>query len=122
MRRDYTFIDDIVAGIRGAMDYGRSPFEVINLGNNETVTLLEMIHGLEKATGHEAKIDWQPEQPGDVPQTWANVEKARQLLGYVPKTSFASGIGKFAEWVKRAGGRRSEQGLKGVSRPGGTRE
>ena len=60
-----------------------------------------MIHGLERATGHEAKIDWQPEQPGDVPQTWANVEKARQLLGYVPKTSFAAGIGKFAEWVKR---------------------
>ncbi len=101
MRRDYTFIADIVSGIRGAMDYGLSPFEVINLGNNQTVTLLEMIHGLERATGHEAKIDWQPEQPGDVPQTWANVEKARQLLGYVPKTSFASGIGEFAEWVKR---------------------
>ena len=82
MRRDYTFIDDIVAGIRGAMEYRRSPFEVVNLGNNQTVTLLEMIRGLEQAIGRDAKIDWQPEQPGDVPQTWANVEKAQRLLSY----------------------------------------
>jgi len=63
------------------------------------VTLLEMIRGLEQAIGREARIDWQPEQPGDVPQTWANVEKARQLLGYAPRTPFASGVGKFAEWL-----------------------
>ena len=93
MRRDYTFIDDIVSGIRGAMDYARSPFEVINLGNNQTVTLLEMIHGLEKATGHEAKIDRQPEQPGDVPQTWANVEKARQLISRLrPERRHSPGV------------------------------
>ena len=54
MRRDYTFIDDIVAGIRGAMEYRRSPFEVVNLGNNQTVTLLEMIRGLEQAIGRDA--------------------------------------------------------------------
>ena len=99
MRRDYTFIDDIVAGIRGAMDYSGSPFEVINLGNNETVTLLEMIRGLEQALGREAKIDWQPEQPGDVPQTWANVDKAQRLLGYQPTTAYRDGVVRFVEWL-----------------------
>jgi DegT/DnrJ/EryC1/StrS aminotransferase family len=59
--------------------------EVINLGNNATVTLLEMIRGIEEAMGMRATIDWQPEQPGDVPQTWARVTKARDLLGYEPR-------------------------------------
>ena len=99
MRRDYTFIDDIVAGIRGAMDYGGSPFEVINLGNSETVTLLEMIRGLEQALGREARIDWQPEQPGDVPQTWANVDKAQRLLRYRPTTAYRDGVVRFIEWL-----------------------
>jgi UDP-glucuronate 4-epimerase len=99
MRRDYTFIDDIVAGIRGAMEYRRSQFEVVNLGNNQTVTLLEMIRGIEQAIGREAQIDWQPEQPGDVPQTWANVEKAQRLLSYNPKTPYSQGVVKFVEWL-----------------------
>ena len=99
MRRDYTFIDDIVAGIRGAMEYRRSPFEVVNLGNDQTVTLLEMIRGLEQAIGRDAKIDWQPEQPGDVPQTWANVEKAQRLLSYNAKTPYSQGVVKFVEWL-----------------------
>ena len=98
-RRDYTFIDDIVAGIRGAMDYSGSPFEVINLGNNERVTLLEMIRGLEQALGREARIDWQPEQPGDVPQTWANVDKAQRLLRYQPTTAYRDGVVRFVEWL-----------------------
>lgn len=103
MRRDYTFVDDIVSGVRAAIEYRRSPFEVINLGNNQTVTLLEMIHALEGALGHKALIDWQPEQPGDVPQTWANVEKGRQLLGYLPTTTFGKGVVKFAEWLTGTG-------------------
>ena len=77
----------------------RSPYEVINLGNNQTVTLLEMIRGLEQALGREAKIDWQPEQPGDVPQTWANVDKAQRLLGYQPTTSYRDGVVRFVEWL-----------------------
>jgi UDP-glucuronate 4-epimerase len=85
------------------MEYRRSPFEVINLGNNQTVTLLEMIDGLEGALGRKALIDWQPEQPGDVPQTWANVEKGRQLLGYVPTTPFSKGVVKFADWLTGSG-------------------
>ncbi len=85
-------------GIRAAAEYSGSRYEVINLGNNQTVTLLEMIKGLEDALGREAKIDWQPEQPGDVPQTWADVTRAGRLLGYAPTTPYAEGVRKFAEW------------------------
>src|SRR5882672_11342981 len=68
-RRDYTYIDDVIGGVRAAMDYDRSLYEVINLGNNRTVTLLEMIAGLEQALQMRASIEHLPEQPGDVPQT-----------------------------------------------------
>lgn len=98
-RRDYTFVDDTVAGIRAAMDYERSLFEVINLGNNQTVSLAEMIAALQGALGVEPAIERQPEQPGDVPQTWADVAKARELLGYDPRTPFAEGLRRFAEWL-----------------------
>jgi UDP-glucuronate 4-epimerase len=100
--RDYTYVDEIVAGIRAAMAYDRTPYEVINLGNNQTVSLLEMIRGLEDALGVPAVIDWQPDQPGDVPQTWANIEKARRLLGYVPRTSYSEGVRRFAAWLADA--------------------
>jgi UDP-glucuronate 4-epimerase len=99
-RRDYTFIDDIVSGIRGAIDYGRTPYEVINLGNNRTVSLQEMVATLEQAFGVRANLQRLPEQPGDVPQTWASVEKAHALLGYRPSTSFAEGIEKFTDWYR----------------------
>jgi UDP-glucuronate 4-epimerase len=97
-RRDYTYVDDIVAGMRSALAYEGTRYEIINLGNNQTVSLVEMIRVLEEALGLSAGIDWLPEQPGDVPQTWANVEKARTLLGYEPHTPFVEGIRRFAEW------------------------
>jgi UDP-glucuronate 4-epimerase len=97
-RRDYTYIDDVVEGIRGALAYEGSRYEVINLGNNQTVTLLEMVRTLEQVLGIQARIDWLPEQPGDVPQTWASVDKARRLLGYAPRTSFVGGMRDFARW------------------------
>jgi UDP-glucuronate 4-epimerase len=99
-RRDYTFIEDIVAGIRGAVDYDRTRYEVINLGNDRTVTLTEMIGELERALGVTAKVNRQPEQPGDVPQTWASVDKAATLLGYQPKTPFPEGIDRFCAWLR----------------------
>jgi len=99
-RRDYTFIDDIVSGIRGAIDYTGSRFEVVNLGNNRTVSLTEMIGVLENALQVKAMIDRQAEQPGDVPQTWADVNKAGELLGYAPSTAFADGVEKFARWLR----------------------
>jgi UDP-glucuronate 4-epimerase len=99
--RDYTYIDDIIRGLRGAMAYTATPYEVINLGNTRTVTMREMIAGLERAFGVTARIEQFPEQPGDVPQTWASVDKARGLLGYAPATSYDEGVRRFAEWLTR---------------------
>ena len=99
-RRDYTFVADTVAGIRAAMEYDRTRYEVINLGNDRTVTLTEMIRTLERALGVRARIDRQPEQPGDVPQTWAAIDKATELLGYRPQTQFQDGIDEFCKWLR----------------------
>jgi UDP-glucuronate 4-epimerase len=99
--RDYTYIDDVVRGVRAAMAYTGSRYEVINLGNTRTVTLTEMIAGLEQALGVRARLERHPEQPGDVPRTWANVDKARQLLGFTPTTSYAEGVARFADWLGR---------------------
>jgi UDP-glucuronate 4-epimerase len=99
--RDYTYVDDIVRGARAAMEYSASPYEVINLGNTHTVTLRDMIGGLERVLGVEARIERHPEQPGDVPQTWASVEKARTLLGYTPAIGYDEGVARFAAWLTR---------------------
>jgi UDP-glucuronate 4-epimerase len=98
-RRDYTFIDDVVNGIVAAMSYDQSGFEVINLGNSVTVSLDEMIRTIEAALGVAAIIDRQPEQSGDVPQTWAAVKKAEKLLGYAPTIRFEEGIRQFIAWL-----------------------
>lgn len=99
-RRDYTFIDDIIAGVRAAIDYDKSDYEVINLGESRTVELRELISLLEKELGVTAKIDRRPLQPGDVPQTFADITKARQLLGYSPETQIEEGIHRFVEWFQ----------------------
>jgi UDP-glucuronate 4-epimerase len=101
-RRDYTFIDDIIAGVRAAIDYHKSDYEVINLGESRTVELRELISIIEKELGETAKIDRQPLQPGDVPQTFADIAKARQLLGYNPQTQIEEGIHTFVRWFQRA--------------------
>jgi UDP-glucuronate 4-epimerase len=106
-RRDYTFVDDIVGGIRAALAYDRSMFEVINLGNNRTVTTLEMVRGIEQALGVPAVIEWLPEQPGDVPQTWAGIDKARSLLGYDPRTTYTEGVTRFTDWLRESAKRES---------------
>ena len=100
-RRDYTYIDDIIAGVRAAIDYDRSNYEVINLGESRTVELSELISLLEKSLDQHAAIDRQPLQPGDVPQTFADISKARRLLGYNPQTQIEAGIGKFVEWFQK---------------------
>jgi UDP-glucuronate 4-epimerase len=102
-RRDYTYIDDIIAGVRAAIDYEASPYEVINLGESRTVELRELIALLEKELGRKAVIDRQPLQPGDVPRTFADITKARRLLGYDPRTQIEDGIRKFVEWFKKEG-------------------
>src|SRR6266567_4289748 len=106
-RRDYTYIDDIIAGMRAAIDYQASKYEVINLGESRTVELRELISLLEKALGRRAEIDWQPMQPGDVPQTFADISKARRLLGYDPKMQIEEGIQGFVEWFWERGSLRS---------------
>ncbi len=99
-RRDYTYVDDIIAGVRDAMDYDKSNYEVINLGESRTVELRELISLLEKELGVSAIIDRQPLQPGDVPQTFADIAKARRLLNYNPQTQIEEGIHRFVEWFK----------------------
>ena len=99
-RRDYTFVDDIVQGVLAAIDYDRSRYEVINLGNNQTITLREMIAGLEDALDKKALIEWLPEQPGDVPQTWADITRAQRLLGYSPHTTYRDGVKRFVDWMR----------------------
>ncbi len=100
-RRDYTYIDDIIAGVHAALDYQASEYEVINLGESRTVELRELISLLEDALARRAAIDWQPLQPGDVPQTFADIAKARRLLGYNPQTQIEEGIPRFVEWFVR---------------------
>ena len=100
-RRDYTYVDDIVAGIRAAIDYDRAAYEVFNLGESQTIELNELIALLEESLGRKAVIDRRPMQPGDVPVTFADIAKARALLGYDPQTKIADGIPKFVEWFRQ---------------------
>lgn len=97
--RDYTYIDDLVEGIRRAMDYSRSSFEVINLGCGRPVGLLELVRIMEKMLGVRAKVEFLPLQPGDVPRTWADTTKARDLLGYNPKVVLEEGLKTFLNWL-----------------------
>ena len=99
-RRDYTYIDDIISGVRAAMDYDASMHEVINLGESETTELSRLIELLEESLEKKAIINRQPMQPGDVPITYADISKARQLLNYNPQTKLEQGIPKFVEWFK----------------------
>ncbi|MGH9880846.1 MAG: GDP-mannose 4,6-dehydratase [Pyrinomonadaceae bacterium] len=101
-RRDYTYIDDILSGVRAAIGYDKSDYEVFNLGESRTVELRELITLLERELGIPANIDRQPLQPGDVPQTFANIEKARRLLNYNPQTQIEEGIRKFVMWFRQA--------------------
>lgn len=96
--RDYTFVKDIINGVRAAMDYDKSMFEVINLGNHQTVSLSGMIETIEDVLGKKAIIDRQPEQPGDVRKTYADITKAKTLLNYQPQTEFVDGIREFVKW------------------------
>lgn len=102
-RRDYTFVGDIVQGVLAAVNYSASNFEIINLGNRETISLLEMIDAIEKVSGLKALKKQMPLQPGDVPITFADISKARSLLGYTPATRFEDGIKAFCEWKAASG-------------------
>ncbi|MCM3871422.1 MAG: GDP-mannose 4,6-dehydratase, partial [Pyrinomonadaceae bacterium] len=98
----YTYIDDIIAGVRAAIDFDQSNYEVFNLGESRTVQLRELISLIEQELGQKAIIDPQLSQPGDVPQTFADITKARRVLGYDPQTQIEDGIHKFVEWFRAA--------------------
>jgi UDP-glucuronate 4-epimerase len=98
--RDYTFVDDIVSGVVAAMSKELEGHEVFNLGNSAPVTLAELVERLEAALGLEATIERHPDQPGDVPRTFADIEKAQRVLGYRPETPLSVGIPRFVEWLR----------------------
>lgn len=97
-RRDYTYVDDIMQGMEACLTYGGQLCDVFNLGESQTTTLTDLITTIESAVGKKATIERKPEQPGDVPVTYADISKSRELLGYNPHTKIAEGIPKFVEW------------------------
>lgn len=107
MRRDFTYIDDIVAGIMGVLDHpfvakeDEAPSRLYNVGNNRTETLMDYIGEIEKALGKKAIYDMQPMQPGDVPATSADVTASIRDFGYDPKTTIREGIPRFIAWYKQ---------------------
>lgn len=105
-QRDYTYVDDIVEGIVRAWQWLRQAegtaevYDIFNLGGAHPVALLELIHHLEVALDCPAQIDWQPEQPGDVPRTYADLRKSAAVLGYRPQVALATGLQHFATWLR----------------------
>lgn len=100
-RRDYTYIDDIADGVEAALDRGpESGFEIVNLGGARPVTLSDLVSEVERATGRQARLDRQPLQPGDVPVTYASVEKAERLLGFRARVPLAEGLKRSVEWFR----------------------
>ena len=99
MRRDFTYIDDIVEGTIAAIEKPHA-YEVFNLGNSNTTELLEFIRIIEEQLGMEAQKNMMPLQPGDVPATSADIQKSKEMLGFNPKTSIREGIHKFLVWYR----------------------
>ncbi len=100
--RDYTYVDDIVQGVVASLDRCEG-YEIYNLGESRTTRLDDLVEKLAKALGYEARVRREPEQPGDVPITFADVTKARERLGYAPHTLIDEGLARFAEWFHREG-------------------
>lgn len=105
-RRDYTYVDDIVDGILAAMRLAPG-FEILNLGGAETTALIDLVRWIGEDLGIEPRLDFQAEQPGDVPITFADVEKAKRVLGYAPKVHIRDGVRRFVEWYRADAAQRS---------------
>ncbi len=106
MRRDFTYIDDIVNGVIACLDGpapavdGKPPHRVYNIGNSRSERLMDFVDTLERALQRKAEIDFQPMQPGDVKETYADIDDTRRDFGYEPKTLIGEGIPKFVDWYK----------------------
>jgi UDP-glucuronate 4-epimerase len=123
MGRDYTYVDDIVAGVRASLHYQPqaqgAPFDIFNLGNSHPIRLSELIEHMETATGRKAIRQQKPLQPGDVPLTWANLDKSSRLLGYSPQIGFEEGLRRFVSWYRGSRPEPNRQpGGAGVAPPG----
>jgi UDP-glucuronate 4-epimerase len=101
-RRDYTYVDDVIQGTMAALEYNGPLYDVFNLGESETIQLRDLISAIENALGKKAKINRLPEQPGDMPLTYADISKARKSLAYNPTTKFTEGLPKFIDWFLRS--------------------
>jgi UDP-glucuronate 4-epimerase len=99
MKRDFTFVSDIVDGIVSAGERSRG-YEIYNLGYGSPVALMDFVRAIEKSAGKEARINALPMQAGDVPLTYAGTEKARRMLGFAPKTAVAEGVAAFVDWYR----------------------
>lgn len=106
MKRDFTYIDDIITGVLGALDNpperagDKAPARVLNIGNSNSENLMDFVHLIEEELGKKAEIDFQPMQPGDAPETYADVSETTKLTGFKPTTSIKEGIPRFIEWYK----------------------
>ena len=98
-RRDYTYIDDIIDGVVASLDLA-PPFEILNLGGAETTALADLVRMIAEELGVEHRIQYLPDQPGDVPITYADVRKAGRVLGYSPRVSIREGVRRFVEWYR----------------------
>lgn len=99
-RRDYTYIDDIMDGVLKSLE-NCSGYRIYNLGESRTVTLAQLIEGIEQVTGRKAVIDRQGDQPGDVPVTYADITRAKEELGYAPTTPIEEGLKRFMAWYEK---------------------
>ena len=99
MKRDFTFIDDIISGTRSAIDKNYS-CKVFNLGNHKSEYLMDMISLIENELGKKAKIKFLPMQPGDVPVSFADIKESKKYLGFSPRVNLKQGVGKFIDWYK----------------------
>lgn len=99
--RDYTHVDDVVAGVMTAVDHAAAEDgvrEIVNLGSAAPTLLRDLVAMIEKACDREALIRWRPDQPGDVPRTYADLAKAERLLGYAPQRDLVEGVEEFVSW------------------------
>jgi len=102
-RRDYTYVEDILAGVLASLSVALPRHEIVNLGGAQTTSLRELIGLLEEALGVRADLDVQPAQMGDMPLTSADVTHAGKVLGYAPRTPLREGIKRFADWIRGEG-------------------
>jgi len=100
--RDYTYIDDAIEGTLGALSREHG-YQIYNIGESQTISLSQLIQAIEEEMGKKALIDYLPEQPGDVKHTYADIRKARERLGYNPRTDIREGLARFVRWYLKEG-------------------